>query len=240
MTALADIQNRYGDLSGEALLKPMIRDVFPGRIALVSSFGAESAVLLHMVAQVDPETPVIFLNTGKLFEETLQYQKDVTARLGLKDVRVIEPDARDLELYDPAGDRWREEPDSCCQIRKVEPLERALRGFSAWINGRKRFQGGERDAIGTLEHADWRIKVNPLATWSPEEVHDYFENHALPAHPLRAKGYGSIGCLPCTAPAGTGEASRDGRWLGSEKNECGIHWTANGKPIRVPVQAPAR
>lgn len=228
----------YGELDGEELLHPLIRDVFPGRIALVSSFGAESAVLLHMVSRIDPQTPVIFLETGKLFPETLAYRDTLVARLGLSDVRSIAPLDSDVRHLDPRGTLNETNPDLCCRFRKVEPLERALRGFQAWITGRKQFHGGVRANLATIETADWRIKANPLAGWDPARIETYMATHDLPRHPLVALGFPSIGCAPCTAPVtGDAEDVRAGRWAGLDKTECGIHWTANGRPIRVTSPA---
>ena len=226
------VKTDYHGLSGQAVLEPLIKDIFPGRIALVSSFGAESAVLLHMISEIDKSTPVIFLNTGKLFAETLVFQTQLTKRLGLTDVRVIEPAKSDLEAYDAQGKLWESDTDACCHIRKVLPLERALQGFQAWITGRKRSQGGIRSELPLLETADWRLKVNPLAGWSPAQIEDYLTEHDLPHHPLVAEGYRSIGCIPCTIPAG-GNDARSGRWANQEKVECGIHWSANGKPMAI-------
>jgi len=231
------ITKRYGTLDGADLLRPLIRDVFPRRIAMVSSFGIESAVLLHMVAQVDPDTPVIFLDTDKLFDETLRYRDELIGHLGLGDVRTVRPIATSVMSEDPAGDLAHEAPDRCCHIRKVEPLERALRGFQAWITGRKRFHGGERVALQRLETVDWRLKVNPLASWPAERLNDYMDTYALPRHPLAAEGYSSVGCIPCTGTPIPGGGARDGRWSGTSKTECGIHWSANGKPIRVKQPA---
>ncbi|MGH7043523.1 MAG: phosphoadenylyl-sulfate reductase [Acetobacteraceae bacterium] len=207
-----------------ALLRTLIRERFAGRIALVSSFGAESVVLLHMVAAIDPALPVIFLDTGKLFAETLAYRDTLVARLGLTDVRAAEPDPAVLAMADPAGRLWQSNPDRCCAVRKVAPLERALAPFDAWISGRKRFQGGERNALATVEFGtDWRIKINPLAQWTADEVAAYAARHDLPAHPLLAAGYRSIGCAPCTRAVRPDEPSRAGRWDGLGKTECGIH-----------------
>ena len=229
--------NEYEGLDGSALLRILIRDVFPARIALVSSFGAESAILLHMVSQIDPQTPVIFLDTGKLFEETLDHRDRLIGRLGLTDVRSIQPLQSDLRNLDPSDTLWQHNPDLCCTIRKVEPLERALQGFQAWVTGRKRFHGGSREALPQIELADWRIKVNPLANWSHDRVSDYLARHDLPAHPLVAAGFPSIGCIPCTSPASGEPGTRDGRWAGQGKTECGIHWAANGKPMRTAALA---
>lgn len=221
------LEEAYGALDGQALLQVLIPRVFRGRIALVSSFGAESAVLLHMVAAIDRRTPVIFLNTGKLFGETLAYREELAERLGLADVRDVRPDPVDAGRDDPDGMLWNRDPDACCWFRKVLPLQRALAGFSAWITGRKRFQGGVRSTLPAFEVDDGRIKVNPLASWSAERLQAYMKEHELPAHPLAARGYTSIGCAPCTAPAAAGD-SRSGRWSGSAKSECGIHFTEDG------------
>ena len=205
------------------LLAEMIRNEFPGRIALVSSFGIEAAVLLHMVASIDRATPVLFLDTGKLFGETLRYRDRLIAQLELRDVRAITPDAARLGAEDPDGVLWRSDPDRCCAIRKVEPLARALEGFDAWINGRKRYHGGLRSDISVIEAAGGRIKINPLAAWGPEQIAAYFEAHDLPQHPLAADGFRSIGCMPCSDRVQIGEDARAGRWRGRAKSECGIH-----------------
>ncbi len=206
------------------LLRATLTEHFPGRIALVSSFGAESAVLLHMVAAIDRATPVIFLDTGKLFAETLRYRETLAARLGLGDLRTATPERERLAEVDPTGELWRSDPNSCCWQRKVEPLDAALAGFAAWITGRKRFQGGVRGALAPIEHEpDGRVKVNPLADWTEADIAAYFARHDLPPHPLAARGFRSIGCVPCTRPVRPGEDSRAGRWAGRAKTECGIH-----------------
>ena len=202
------------------LLRTLIGERFAGRISLVSSFGAESAVLLHLVSGIDPALPVIFLDTGKLFAETLAYRDRLVARFGLLDVRAAGPDP----ATDPSGTLWRDDPDGCCALRKVAPLEAALAPFDAWISGRKRFHGGERATLPPVEFgADWRIRINPLAGWSAGEIAACFAANDLPAHPLVARGYRSIGCAPCTRPVGDGEDPRAGRWAGLAKTECGIH-----------------
>ncbi|HMA15313.1 MAG: phosphoadenylyl-sulfate reductase [Bacteroidota bacterium] len=215
------LELRYGGLDGSALLDAAINEIFPGRIAVVSSFGTESAVLLDLVAQVNPATPVIFLDTGKHFPETLAYRDRLVAHLGLTNVHNVVPGADDLAWADGDGTLWRRNPDLCCRLRKVLPLERALSGFSAWINGRKRFQGG-RHNLGLFEAADARIKVNPLATWDTAALARAFVERGLPRHPLGVQGYPSIGCAPCTSRSDEA-GSRAGRWAGSDKTECGIH-----------------
>jgi phosphoadenosine phosphosulfate reductase len=199
------------------------RDLFPGRIALVSSFGAESVVLLHLVAQVDRNIPVIFLDTGKLFPETLEYRDRLVTRLGLADVRAVRPDPVRLADKDQFGALWMTNPDFCCHIRKTEPLHRALAGMAAWFTGRKRFQSGVRARLELFEADGERIKVNPLANWAAEDLRAYVHRHDLPEHPLVARGYPSIGCVPCTTKVAPGEDPRAGRWRGRNKVECGIH-----------------
>jgi phosphoadenosine phosphosulfate reductase len=205
---------------------------FGDEVALVSSFGAESAVLLHMAAQIKPDIPVLFLDTGMLFGQTLDYRQQLAARLGLTDVRDLRPRFEDLAVNDPKAELWKTDTDACCHIRKVIPLDAALGGFSAWITGRKRFHGGDRLRLPVVEASDGRLKFNPLANWSKEEIDAYAEAHDLPAHPLVAFGYPSIGCWPCTSPVDDGDDLRAGRWAGSQKSECGIH------TARAPGAAP--
>ncbi len=220
-----NLDAHYGELEGRDLLEPLLTRVFPGRIALISSFGAESVVLLHMVAAIDRSTPIIFLNTGKLFGETLAYRESVVERFGLTDVRDIRPDPVDAARSDPTGDLWNRDTASCCRIRKVVPMTRALTGFSAWVTGRKRFQSSGRASLSTFETEFERIKVNPLVNWPAERLAAYIGEHDLPRHPLVAQGYASVGCAPCTSPVCVTEEPRAGRWRGGDKTECGIHFS---------------
>ena len=220
----ADALNaRYGALDAHDVIAVAVDELFHGRIALVSSFGTESAVLLHLLSEVDPNVPVIFLDTGRLFAETLEYRTQLTHHLGLTDVRSITPDPERLAANDPHRALWMTKPDLCCQIRKTEPLQRALSGFDAWFTGRKRFQSKLRAELKTFEPDGRRIKVNPLAGWSTDDLKEYTIRHELPEHPLVAKGYPSIGCVPCTTKVEAGEDARAGRWRGLDKVECGIH-----------------
>ena len=213
-----------GEGDGERLLGLAIQEVFPGRIAVVSSFGAESAVILAMVAGIDAATPVIFLDTGQHFAETLTYRDILIDRFGFTDARSLEPNPADLAREDPAGDLWSKQPDRCCHLRKVLPLDKALQGFDAWITGRKRYQTSQRAALPFAEVSDGRIKINPLARWTEAEINHAFKDFRLPRHPLFDDGFASIGCAPCTRRILDGEDSRAGRWAGSEKTECGIHF----------------
>lgn len=205
------------------ILRLAIRTLFPGRIALVSSFGAESAALLHMLARVDPSLPVLFLDTGLHFPQTLDYRDRLVARLGLTDVRTIAPAPAALATHDPDDKLCVHAPDLCCALRKVAPLADALQGFDAWITGRKRYQSGVRQALAHLEPDGHRIKVNPIAAWDAHLIEAYRIEHDLPPHPLVAEGFASIGCYPCTSRVRAGEDPRAGRWRGRAKTECGIH-----------------
>ncbi|MDO9059228.1 MAG: phosphoadenylyl-sulfate reductase [Bradyrhizobium sp.] len=193
------------------------------RLAVVSSFGTESAALLKVMADVDPAIPVVFLDTGWLFEETLAYRDTLIATLGLRDVRPIKPMEQTLSRDDSERELWFSDPDACCRIRKVEPLARALAPFSAWINGRKRFQGGLRADIAVVEDDGIRLKFNPFANVSREEIEAIYRLAKLPPHPLAASGYLSVGCMPCSSRTSADEDARAGRWRGRAKTECGIH-----------------
>ena len=205
------------------IIESALRTVGRERLALVSSFGTESAALLKLMADVDPAIPVIFLDTGWLFEETLAYRDTLIATLGLRDVRSIKPLEEALSREDPDRELWFSDPDACCRIRKVEPLARALTPFRAWINGRKRFQGGLRAAIAVVEQDGARLKFNPFANVSREEIEAIYRDARLPEHPLKAMGYMSVGCMPCTSRTSVDEDERAGRWRGRPKTECGIH-----------------
>jgi phosphoadenosine phosphosulfate reductase len=199
------------------------------RLAVVSSFGTESVALLKVMADVDPAVPVIFLDTGWLFEETLAYRDTLVAMLGLRDVRSIKPLEETLTREDGNRDLWFSDPDACCRIRKVEPLARALAPFGAWINGRKRFQGGVRAAIAVVETDGGRLKFNPFANISRQQIEAIYAGAKLPPHPLAAKGYLSVGCMPCTSRTSPDEDARAGRWRGRPKTECGIHTVVNAQ-----------
>lgn len=227
---------RFGALPAPDLLRAALEEAVLGEVAMVSSFGADSAVLLHMVAQIAPSTPVLFIDTLMLFPETLTYQRELAQTLALSDLRVIGPAREALFARDPDALLHRANPDACCALRKTEPLERALAGFGAWITGRKRFQAGTRASLDAFEAEEGtgRIRINPLAGWSAQDIAAYLDRHALPRHPLVAQGYPSIGCAPCTSPVSAGEDARAGRWRGQEKVECGIHFIG-GRVVRGPL-----
>ncbi len=223
MPPAEELDRALRDRSPAAGIAAALQAVGRERLAVVSSFGTESAALLKVMADVDPAIPVIFLDTGWLFEETLAYRDTLIARLGLRDVRSIKPLEETLSREDPDRELWFSDPDACCGIRKVEPLARALAPFSAWINGRKRFQGGLRAAIPVVEEDGIRLKFNPFANISRQEIEAIYAAAKLPPHPLAASGFLSVGCMPCTSRTSPDEDARAGRWRGRPKTECGIH-----------------
>lgn len=234
-TRVAGLNQRYKHHAATAVMERALKDSDVGNVALVSSFGAESVVLLHMVSVIAPATPVLFIDTLMLFEETLQYQRDVADKLGLTNVQLITAEAKALAYEDPDNTLYQFNTDACCALRKSVPLENALSQFGAWITGRKRYQGQTREAIDFFEvETPDRMKINPLAHWGREDLQEYMIQNRLPKHPLVAKGYPSIGCAPCTSPVAEGEDPRAGRWRGAAKTECGIHFIG-GKAVRGPV-----
>ncbi|MFC3179917.1 phosphoadenylyl-sulfate reductase [Cypionkella sinensis] len=230
---VAVLNARYKHHAATSVLEHALKDDDLGRVALVSSFGAESVVLLHLVSVIAPETPVLFVDTRMLFQETLDYQRELAEKLNLCDVRTIRANPARLNFEDPDNTLHQFNTDACCNVRKVEPLERALVQFDGWITGRKRFQSATRTAVEFFEaEGDTRIKVNPLAHWGREDLEEYMINNRLPRHPLVSQGYPSIGCAPCTSKVAPGEDPRSGRWRGQEKTECGIHFI-NGKAVPI-------
>jgi len=222
-TEIARLRRLYGRLNAQSFLRAMIGQEFRGRIAAVSSFGAESAVILALIAEIDPATPIVFLDTGWHFADTTAYRDRLAGLLGLTNLRSVTPAAADLHREDRDNHLHADDPDRCCHIRKVLPLERALAGYEAWITGRKRYHGGERSQLDVVEAVDGRIKVNPLAGWTQAQIAAEFRARHLPVHPLVAQGYSSIGCAPCTSQTAATDGIRSGRWIDREKTECGIH-----------------
>ncbi|WP_420404023.1 phosphoadenylyl-sulfate reductase [Nisaea sp.] len=228
------IMEEYSGLDEAGLLHALTQDVFPGRSAVIASFGTESAVLLDLVAEVDKSIPVIFIDTGKHFAETLAYRDELIARLGLTDVRNATPSTALIKRQDRDGTLWQSDPDACCNLRKVLPLRQAITPFGLIVTGRKRAHGGTRADIEPVEQFGERIRLNPLADWDESRIDAEFTVRDLPRHPLQAAGYRSIGCAPCTAPVAAGRPQRAGRWADLEKTECGIHFDENGIVRRPP------
>lgn len=227
---LTRLNDELRDASAQTILRASILREWTSELTYVSSFGAESAVMLALIADVDPDLPIVFLETGMHFPQTLDYKEELIERLGLTNVRDIPPSEEERLAEDPKNTLWKTDPDACCALRKVRPLEPALEGFEAWITGRKRFHGGARMSLPVFEHAAGRFKVNPLAGWTQEDVQAYFKRRELPRHPLTAQGYPSVGCWPCTKPAEDPNDIRSGRWAGQDKSECGLHIDKNERP----------
>ncbi len=237
MASLSRLQNFYGELPAPLLLHAMIKEEFPGRIALLTSFGADAGLMLSLIADIDPATPVLFLDTKKHFPETLDYARRLTQHLGLTHVHWLTPDPALEKNIDPGGTLWQTQPNRCCWLRKVEPLNRAVKtmGLAALITGRKRYQTTERANLQAIELDENTVfRINPLATWSKEAQRAASLARSIPPHPLAARGYPSIGCAPCTLPVEAGQDERAGRWAhtvgleNEQKTECGIH---------IPAQA---
>ena len=219
----ASLEARYGHLSPQDIIALSIGRFDAAGIGAVSSFGADSAVLLHMIARVDPALQIIFLDTGKHFGETMQYRDSLAADFGLRNVRVFEPLQAALSERDPDGRLHQSNTDACCNVRKVEPMARAVEPLAAWFTGRKRFQAATRAALPVFEAVGPRIRINPMAKWTTSDLAGYMREHQLRENPLVAYGYLSIGCFPCTQAVQPGEDARSGRWAGQGKTECGIH-----------------
>lgn len=216
-----ELNDQYKNIDCQTMLRELATDF--DDLVLVSSFGTESAVLLHIMSQIKKDLPVLFVDTGKLFSETHTYKDVLEKKLGLTNIKILKSEQKSIDQSDPNGDLHTKKPDLCCFLRKTEPLSKVLVNTSIWISGRKRFQGASRVSIDLFELSDMRIKVNPLAAWSQKEIADYFIRHKLPRHPMFKNGYLSIGCIPCTTPVKEGEDPRSGRWRGQNKTECGIH-----------------
>lgn len=227
---LARLNAELRDASAQTILRVAMVREWEEKLTYVSSFGAESIAMLSLIAEVDPSLPIVFLETGMHFPQTLDYRDEVIERLGLTNVRNIAPSETERKILDPKNTLWKTDTDACCALRKVRPLEPALEGYSAWITGRKRFHGGARLSLPVFEHANGRYKINPMASWSPEDVNNLIANRNLPRHPLVAQGYPSIGCWPCTKPAADPNDPRSGRWVGQDKSECGLHVDKNDRP----------
>ncbi|PLW77553.1 phosphoadenylyl-sulfate reductase [Cohaesibacter celericrescens] len=221
--SLADLNAAFDGERPERVLEWLASNATEGEVPLVSSFGADSVVLLHMISQIDRDFPVLFIDTGKHFMETLRYRDTLKEHFGLENLQSIQPDRPALKGKDPFGSLWISDADACCDLRKTQPLANVMINHAGWITGRKHFQTGDRSNLAILELDNGQLKVNPLASWGPKDVANYIKQHSLPGHPLVPRGYLSIGCAPCTSPVKEGEDPRAGRWKGTDKTECGLH-----------------
>lgn len=227
---LERLNSELRDASAQTILRVAMVREWSEKLTYVSSFGAESIAMLSLIADVDPSLPIVFLDTGMHFPQTLDYRDEVIERLGLTGVRTTPPSETERKVLDPKNDLWKTDTDACCALRKVRPLAPALDGFDAWITGRKRFHGGARMSMPVFEYADGRYKVNPLANWTPDDVELMIQQRNLPRHPLVAQGFPSIGCFPCTKASDNPDDPRAGRWAGQDKSECGLHIEKKERP----------
>jgi phosphoadenosine phosphosulfate reductase len=230
-----DIVESYAGLEGRQLIQTAARN-HPGKVALLSSFGAESSVLLHMVSEIVPDLPVIFLDTDKLFPETIAYRNTLVEELGLTNLVNVHPDPEDIARVDPDGILNTFDKDLCCHFRKTVPMQKAFAPYDIIISGRKRFHGAARSDLQYVTVQDGKVKLEPLAGFTALDLDHYMITHHLPSHPLKLQGYRSIGCMPCTTQGGTDADPRAGRWAGSDKTECGIHFSVNGKVVRTELR----
>lgn len=227
------LNETFGQATAQEIIHAASNQIFFDRLACVSSFGADTAILLHMISRFAENTPVIFLDTGKHFPETHAYVSTLIQELGLGVVATAYPQKTRVEVEDPAGELYTIDQDRCCHIRKTQPMLQALRPYSAFLTGRKRVQTLARAEIKPFEAFGQWTRVNPLWDWSREQIDCYFEEHNLPKHKLVTKGFLSIGCAPCTRAVAKGEDERAGRWAGTGKTECGIHIDLNGEVLRT-------
>jgi phosphoadenosine phosphosulfate reductase len=221
-----DLNNQFRHHEATHVIDAVLKHRVLGQVAMVSSFGAESAALLHLIAITQPETPFLFIDTNMLFVETLIYQSDLAEQLGLKNLRILRADPTTIAKHDPNNTLHKDTPDTCCHLRKTSVLKDALASFDGWITGRKRYRGNQRAELEFFEYdaPTNKFKINPLVHWRAEDVADYFAANNLPPHPLVAKGYPSIGFKPCTVSVRLNNDVRSGRWQGRAKTECGIHF----------------
>ncbi len=218
---------RLDEATPEDILRWAVATYAPDAV-LTCSFQHEGVVLAHMLQSIAPETPIVFINTGYHFPETLAYRDQLVARYHFNLVEVG-PAVSKADFERTHGpELYRRDPDRCCEVNKVEPLRRALKGVRAWINGRRRDQAATRSELPVMEELpNGMVKVNPLVRWTSKDTYQYMQRQGLPTHPLFEQGYTSIGCAPCTRPVLAGEDERAGRWAGQAKVECGIHTAFN-------------
>ncbi len=218
-----ELNKEFHKSSPEEIIRKS-RNLFKDKIVYISSFGIESAIILHMISQIDKNFPIALLNTNFLFKQTLDYKNKLIKSLNLKNFVEIFPDNSKLQKDDPNNNLWKSDVEKCCELRKVKPLNKFLKKYNAWISGRKSYQGGERFDVQPFEFNNGKVVVNPLANFEKKFVLLYFNNNNLPKHPLVEEGYLSVGCTHCTFKPKNIEDPRSGRWINQTKTECGIHY----------------
>jgi phosphoadenosine phosphosulfate reductase len=198
-------------------------DTFMPRLAATSSFQTQSVALLHIISRVRPELPVLFVDTGYHFPETLAFRDQLSQQLGLN-IQVIKQTAERINRDKQGTPPYLRDVELCCFVHKVEPMQQALDELDAWISGIRRDQTSNRATAQPVEHlSSGKYKINPLVAWTEHDLWSYINRHDLPPHPLYSQGYISVGCAPCTRPVQMGDDQRAGRWADSNKTECGLH-----------------
>tara|TARA_B100000242_G_scaffold147935_1_gene105436 strand:+ start:307 stop:1005 length:699 start_codon:yes stop_codon:yes gene_type:complete len=221
---LNQLNDNSKKLSPQDILDNSINNIFKKKMVYVCSFGTESAIILHMISDIDRSFPIILLNTNYLFKETIEYKDYLIDKFKFSDFKEISPSVEDLKINDSKGTLWKEDPDLCCNIRKVLPLQKELQKYDAWISGRKSYHEEERKNLKFFEYINKKIVVNPLAKVKRDFVNSYFKIHNIERHPLFESGYQSLGCTHCTVKTSKIDSPRSGRWANKIKTECGIHY----------------
>ena len=221
--SIDNVNNILNGKSTKEGIKLLIEDIFLDKISYVCSFGAESAIILDMISKIKKDFPIVFINTLKLFQETIDYKNYLKESLGLKNIIEIQPETNELKYKDKNNDLWKTDTDKCCELRKVKPLNQALKNYDAWFSGRKSYHSDVRQENTMVELHDDKYIVSPLLNWKRVDIENYFLAHDLKRHPLVFQSYLSIGCTHCTSKTIDANDVRSGRWANSEKTECGIH-----------------
>jgi phosphoadenosine phosphosulfate reductase len=219
---------RFETAHPREILRWVLEDSGLERVAIASAFQAEGTVVIHLASQIRPDVPILFLETGFQFAETLAFKERLTERLGLNVVELVGEYSNDRQAAEFGPRLYERDPELCCEINKVRPMFEALRGLDAWITSVRRDSSPTRADTPVVDRYELEpgrdiVKVNPMATWTRQDVWRYLKEQDLPHNPLYDLGYASIGCAPCTRLRFAGEPERAGRWAGIAKWECGIH-----------------
>jgi phosphoadenosine phosphosulfate reductase len=235
---LVALNAAFEDADPRAVLEWALLGSGIDRLAIASAFQTEGTVVMHMAMQIRPDVPVLFLETGYQFAETLAFKQQITERLGLNVVDVVGRHTVEQQSIELGPRLYERDPERCCELNKVQPMLEALRDFDGWVTALRRDSSPTRASAPfvdqyEIEPGRWMVKVNPMAAWTHQQVWRYLKENDLPHNPLYDLGYSSIGCAPCTRIRFAGEPERSGRWAGKPKWECGIHGAETGEQARV-------
>ena len=233
---------RFEDQSPQAVLRWALRESGLERLAIASAFQAEGTCVIHMATRIQADVPILFLETGFHFAETLAFKQQLAEMFDLNVVDLVGDETVDSQAERYGSRLYERDPKLCCDLNKVVPFDRALRGLDGWITSLRRDSAWTRMNTPIVdqnetEPGNWLVKINPMANWSRPQVWRYLKEQGIPHHPLYNLGYSSIGCAPCTRMVFPGEDERAGRWSGIMKTECGIHATeAEKQEAATPPQ----